>query len=117
MDEFSTNIEDKSLQSYLQNVVLLTDLDNNSEDTKRVKLMSVHSSKGLEFKSVFIVGLEENLFPSMMSLKAANAQAAIDEERRLFYVAVTRAEQFLTLTYASSRYRFGNMTYNSSSRF
>jgi DNA helicase-2/ATP-dependent DNA helicase PcrA len=117
VDEFSTNIEDKSLQSYLQNVVLITDLDDNNEDTKRVKLMSVHSSKGLEFKSVFIVGLEENLFPSMMSLKAANAQAAIDEERRLFYVAVTRAEQFLTLTYATSRYRFGNMTYNSSSRF
>lgn len=117
IDEFNTNIEDKSLASYLQNVVLLTDIDKDEEEVKRVKLMSVHSSKGLEFKSVFIVGLEENLFPSMMSLKSKNARAAIDEERRLFYVAVTRAEQLLSLSYASSRYRFGNMVYNNSSRF
>jgi DNA helicase-2/ATP-dependent DNA helicase PcrA len=117
VDEFNTNIEDKSLASYLQNVVLLTDIDKDEEEVKRVKLMSVHSSKGLEFKSVFIVGLEENLFPSMMSLKAKNVRAAVDEERRLFYVAVTRAEQLLTLSYASSRYRFGNMVYNNSSRF
>jgi DNA helicase-2/ATP-dependent DNA helicase PcrA len=117
IDEFNTNIEDKSLASYLQNVVLLTDIDKDEEEVKRVKLMSVHSSKGLEFKSVFIVGLEENLFPSMMSLKSQNARAAIDEERRLFYVAVTRAEQLLSLSYASSRYRFGNMVYNNSSRF
>lgn len=117
VDEYNTNIEDKSLASYLQNVVLLTDIDKDKEEVKRVKLMSVHSSKGLEFKSIFIVGLEENLFPSMMSLKAQNARAAVDEERRLFYVAVTRAEQLLTLSYASSRYRFGNMVYNNSSRF
>lgn len=117
IDEYNTNIEDKSLASYLQNVVLLTDIDKDEEDLKQVKLMSVHSSKGLEFKSIFIVGLEENLFPSMMALKSPNARAAIDEERRLFYVAVTRAEQMLTLSYASSRYRFGNMVYNNSSRF
>ncbi|MGH1334885.1 MAG: ATP-dependent helicase [Aureispira sp.] len=117
VDEFNTNIEDKSLASYLQNVVLLTDIDKDEEEVKRVKLMSVHSSKGLEFKSIFIVGLEENLFPSMMSLKSKNPRAAVDEERRLFYVAVTRAEQLLTLSYASSRYRFGNMVYNNSSRF
>ncbi len=117
VDEFSTNIEDKSLQSYLQNVVLLTDLDKDLEEETRVKLMSVHSSKGLEFKSVFIVGVEENLFPSMMALKSKDINAAVDEERRLFYVAVTRAEQFLTLSYSTSRYRFGNMTYNTSSRF
>lgn len=117
IDEFNTNIEDKSLASYLQNVVLLTDIDKDEKDLKQVKLMSVHSSKGLEFKSIFIVGLEENLFPSMMALKSPNARAAIDEERRLFYVAVTRAEQLLTLSYASSRYRFGNMVYNNSSRF
>lgn len=117
IDEYSTNIEDKSLSSYLQNVVLLTDIDKDQEEVKRVKLMSVHSSKGLEFRSIFIVGLEENLFPSMMSLKAKNMRAAVDEERRLFYVAVTRAEQLLTLSYASSRYRFGNMVYNNSSRF
>jgi DNA helicase-2/ATP-dependent DNA helicase PcrA len=117
VDEFNTNIEDKSLASYLQNVVLLTDIDKDEEEVKRVKLMSVHSSKGLEFKSIFIVGLEENLFPSMMALRSKNPAAAVDEERRLFYVAVTRAEQFLALSYASSRYRFGNMTYNNSSRF
>ncbi|MFK7795978.1 MAG: ATP-dependent helicase [Aureispira sp.] len=117
VDEFNTNIEDKSLASYLQNVVLLTDIDKDEEEVKRVKLMSVHSSKGLEFKSIFIVGLEENLFPSMMSLKSKDARAAVDEERRLFYVAVTRAEQLLSLSYASSRYRFGNMVYNNSSRF
>ncbi|MCH2021630.1 MAG: UvrD-helicase domain-containing protein [Saprospiraceae bacterium] len=117
IDEFSTNIEDRSILSYLQNVVLLTDIDKDQEDVKCVKLMSVHSSKGLEFKSIMIVGMEENLFPSMMALKSKNLQAAIDEERRLFYVAITRAEQWLTLSYSSSRYRFGNMTYNSSSRF
>jgi DNA helicase-2/ATP-dependent DNA helicase PcrA len=117
VDEFQTNVEDKSLASYLQNVVLLTDLDKDAEEVKRVKLMSVHSSKGLEYPSIFIVGLEENLFPSMMALKSKNAKAAIDEERRLFYVAVTRAEKILTLSYASSRYRFGNMVYNNSSRF
>lgn len=117
IDEFNTNIEDKTLASYLQNVVLLTDIDKDQEEVRRVKLMSVHSSKGLEFKSVFIVGLEENLFPSQMALKSNNVRAAIDEERRLFYVAVTRAEQLLTLSYASSRYRFGNMVYYNSSRF
>ncbi len=117
VDEFQTNIEDKTLASYLQNIILLTDLDKDNEEVKRVKLMSVHSSKGLEFPSIFIVGLEENLFPSMMALKSKNARAAVDEERRLFYVAVTRAEQHLTLSYASSRYRFGNMVYNNSSRF
>ena len=88
-----------------------------NEDTKRVKLMSVHSSKGLEFKSVFIVGLEENLFPSMMSLKAANAQAAIDEERRLFYVAITRSQKKLFLSYALTRYRFGRLKNCEPSRF
>ena len=117
VDEYNTNIEDKSLASYLQNVVLLTDIDQDEEEVRRVKLMSVHSSKGLEFKSVFIVGLEENLFPSQMALKSNNARAAMDEERRLFYVAVTRAERLLTLSYASSRYRFGNMVYYNSSRF
>ena len=117
MDAFNTNIEDKSLMSYLQNVILLTDLDNEEEDARQVKLMSVHASKGLEFRSVFIVGLEEELFPSMMAIKANNSRAAIDEERRLFYVAITRAKEFLQLSYASSRYRFGNMLYCSSSRF
>lgn len=114
--EQAAHVEDKSLTSYLQNVILLTDLDTDEENTNRVKLMSVHSAKGLEFKSVFIVGLEENLFPSLMSIKS-NDRNAIDEERRLFYVAITRAEEQLTLLYSTSRYRFGKMVYNNTSRF
>lgn len=118
VDDFNTNIEDKSLRSYLQNIILLTDMDTEEgENVSRVKLMSVHAAKGLEFKSVFIVGMEENLLPSMMALRSKDARSAIDEERRLFYVAITRAEQLLTLSYASSRYRYGNMQYNNSSRF
>jgi DNA helicase-2/ATP-dependent DNA helicase PcrA len=76
--------------------------------------MSVHAAKGLEFKSVFVVGLEEKLFPSFM---ASDSPEGLDEERRLFYVAVTRAEQLLTLSYANSRYRFGQMRFNEPSRF
>ena len=79
-----------------------------------VSLMSVHAAKGLEFKSVFVVGLEENLFPSFMSMESIES---IDEERRLFYVAVTRAERLLTLSYANGRYRYGQMRYNEPSRF
>ncbi len=113
-----TAIPDKSLSTYLQNVALLSDMDDKqAEQTDRVKLMSVHSAKGLEFPAVFVVGMEENLFPSMMALKSDNAREGLDEERRLFYVAITRAEAHLTLSYASSRYRFGKMTYNNTSRF
>lgn len=107
-------ISDKSLASYLQNIALLTDFDDDKEDKDHVTLMSVHSAKGLEFKSVFVVGLEEKLFPSFMSM---DTMEGLDEERRLFYVAITRAEQFLTLSYANSRYKFGKMNYNEPSRF
>jgi DNA helicase-2/ATP-dependent DNA helicase PcrA len=96
-------VPDKKLGTYLQNIALHTDLDENKSDDV-VTLMSVHSSKGLEFASVFVVGMEDNLFPSFMSLESAEG---VDEERRLFYVAVTRAERFLTLSYAKTRYRFG----------
>jgi len=96
-------IPDKKLGTYLQNIALHTDSDENKSDDV-VTLMSVHASKGLEFASVFVVGMEDNLFPSFMSLESADG---VDEERRLFYVAVTRAERFLTLSYAKSRYRFG----------
>ncbi len=106
--------QDKSLASYLQNIALLTDLDTNEIDGEHVTLMSVHSAKGLEFKSVFVVGLEEQLFPSFLSM---DSHEGIEEERRLFYVAITRAEQFLTLSYALSRYRFGQIRYNEPSRF
>ena len=107
-------VPDKSLASYLQNIALLTDQDQNENDGDHVTLMSVHAAKGLEFKSVFVVGLEEKLFPSFMSMET---QDGLDEERRLFYVAITRAEQYLTISYANSRYRFGQMRYNEPSRF
>ncbi|MEY4927869.1 MAG: hypothetical protein RI894_2305 [Bacteroidota bacterium] len=106
-------IGDKSLATYLQSIALVSDLDNNSDDLERITLMSVHSAKGLEFKSVFVVGLEENLFPSFM----AKTPVELDEERRLFYVAITRAEQFLTLTFAATRYKFGQHRTDPPSRF
>lgn len=105
---------DKSLAKYLQNIALITDADENTDQTEVVTLMSVHAAKGLEFRSVFVVGLEENLFPSYMSLSDPNQ---LDEERRLFYVAITRAEEFLTLSYANSRYQYGQMRFNDPSRF
>lgn len=110
------NANDKSLAAYLQNIALLTDQDEKSNSDDHVTLMSVHSAKGLEFKSVFVVGLEEQLFPSFMALKSEDPNA-LDEERRLFYVAITRAEAYLTLTYAASRYKFGKQQYNQPSRF
>lgn len=108
------DINDKSLDSYLQNIALLTDIDNVDDGEDHVTLMSVHAAKGLEFPAIFIVGLEENLFPSFQSV---DSEESIAEERRLFYVAITRAEQFLTLSYAGSRYQYGSMRYNDPSRF
>lgn len=108
-------LRDKSLGSYLQQITLLTDADNqNDEDQDTVKLMTIHAAKGLEFPCVFNVGLEENLFPSAMSLYDRND---LEEERRLFYVAITRAKDRLWVTYANSRYRFGNLVQNEPSRF
>jgi DNA helicase II / ATP-dependent DNA helicase PcrA len=106
---------DRSLATYLQQVSLQTDADNDDSETKEyVTLMSVHAAKGLEFDAVFVAGLEENLFPSIMAM---DDPKDIDEERRLFYVAITRARKFLTLTFAHGRYRFGQMKYNEPSRF
>jgi DNA helicase-2/ATP-dependent DNA helicase PcrA len=105
---------DKTLTSYLQNIALHTDMDTQAEETEFVTLMSVHSAKGLEFKSVFVVGLEENLFPSFMSMES---KEGLDEERRLFYVAITRAEQYLTLSFARGRYKFGKLRNDQPSRF
>lgn len=118
-DEMETPIDagtepDKTLAGYLQNIALLTDFDNEKTDGEYITLMSVHSAKGLEFKSVFVVGMEEKLFPSYLSMDSLEG---LDEERRLFYVAITRAEQFLTLSYANARYRYGSMRYNEPSRF
>ncbi len=104
-----------SLTDYLQEVSLLTDLDSDGdENTPRVTLMTIHSAKGLEFPTVFIVGLEENLFPSPLSM---NSLRELEEERRLLYVAITRAEKHCILTYAKNRYRYGKMEFNPPSRF
>ena len=106
---------DSSLSMFVQEVSLLTDMDRgDASDTDRVALMTVHMAKGLEFKTVFIAGMEENLFPSMMSV---NSREDIEEERRLFYVALTRAEQRAILTYAEQRYRWGKLTDGELSRF
>lgn len=91
---------------YLQQVSLMTDLDSDDNSESRVSLMTIHSAKGLEFKYVFIVGLEENIFPSPMS---SASLAELEEERRLLYVAITRAEKYCCLTWAHCRYRFGKM--------
>lgn len=112
-----TALQPHTLEQYLQNIALLTDADNDDEGAETVKLMSVHAAKGLEFRSVFVVGCEEKLFPSMMATMSDDPISAMDEERRLFYVAITRAKEFLTLTYANSRIRFGKVEYNDKSRF
>ncbi len=106
---------DKSLGSYLQQITLLTDADdNNKEESDVVKLMTIHAAKGLEFPVVFVGGLEETLFPNAMAI---NTREELEEERRLFYVAITRAKARLWLTYANNRYRFGTLTQNEQSRF
>jgi DNA helicase II / ATP-dependent DNA helicase PcrA len=112
--EDDTNENDKTLSFFLQDIALLTDADKDNDDTDKVTLMTIHSSKGLEFKNVFVVGLEENLFPSQLSL---NSRHELEEERRLFYVAVTRAEQKLTLSFATSRFKYGNLIPCEPSRF
>ncbi len=103
-----------SLGTYLQQITLLTDADKNEEDSDVVKLMTIHAAKGLEFPIIFVGGLEESIFPSGMSI---NTREELEEERRLFYVAITRAKQKLWLTYANTRYRFGNLVQNDPSRF
>ena len=105
----------RTLDEFLQDIALLTDADFGDKDDKdRVVLMTVHQAKGLEFPYVFVVGLEENLFPSIQSL---NSRTDLEEERRLFYVAVTRAQVKLTVAYAGNRYRWGNLTMCEPSRF
>ncbi len=110
-----TNGEPFTLESYMANVSLLTDVDNEKEeDRNKVTLMTMHSAKGLEFKHVYIVGMEDTLFPSPMSSGSARE---LEEERRLFYVAVTRAEKQATLSYALNRYKWGNLERCQPSRF
>lgn len=105
---------ERTLSLYLQTISLLSDADEKNDGQDMITLMSVHGAKGLEFKSVFVTGLEETLFPSFMSFEDPNG---LDEERRLFYVAVTRAKEFLTLTYAKTRYKYGQIRENEPSRF
>lgn len=112
--ELGIEIEERTLAAYIQHIALLTDHDNDSDAEEKITLMSIHGAKGLEFDAIFVVGLEENLFPSFMSLENEND---VDEERRLFYVAITRARKYLTLSFASSRYRYGKVVYNRPSRF
>jgi len=115
--EFSEreDIEEKGLDVFLQDIALLTNDDNEKKnDANTVSLMTIHSSKGLEFPHVFVVGLEENLFPSQLSL---NSRSDLEEERRLFYVGVTRTEHKLTLSYATSRFKFGTLISCEPSRF
>ena len=103
-----------SLSEFLEDVALATDLDKDTGYDDRVALMTIHLAKGLEFPTVFVVGLEEDLFPSAMSL---NTRSDLEEERRLFYVALTRAEHQAYLTYAQSRYRWGKLCDSEPSRF
>jgi DNA helicase-2/ATP-dependent DNA helicase PcrA len=101
----------------MQDIALMTDADKKTkteDDKNKVVLMTIHASKGLEFPYIYIVGLEENLFPSQMAL---TDRADLEEERRLFYVALTRAEKRVTLTYSTTRYRWGNLIYSEPSRF
>ena len=107
--------EHVALADYLAEVSLLTDQDNDKEgEGAKITLMTIHSAKGLEFKNVFVVGLEENLFPSQMSM---DSMRGLEEERRLFYVAITRAEEHCYLSFAKSRYKFGKTEFSSPSRF
>ncbi|NBB23097.1 UvrD-helicase domain-containing protein [Runella sp. CRIBMP] len=115
--EFVDNAEneDKTISSFLQTVSLLTNADESDDgDTDRVTLMTIHGAKGLEFKNVYVVGLEEGLFPSQMMLEK---REDLEEERRLFYVAITRAENKLTFSYAESRYNWGRLNMCEPSRF
>jgi len=112
--EDDTNEIEKTLENYLQDIALLTDADKDDPNAEKVALMTIHGSKGLEFPIVFVGGMEENLFPSQMAL---GNRKELEEERRLFYVALTRAEKKIYLTYATSRYKFGSLLPCEPSRF
>lgn len=109
--------ESDKLERYLEDVALLTDQDSDKdEDRNKVTMMTVHSAKGLEFKNVFVVGMEENLFPSQRQGEKATMES-LEEERRLFYVAITRAEENAWLSFANQRYRWGQLDFCTPSRF
>jgi DNA helicase-2/ATP-dependent DNA helicase PcrA len=121
IQEFSISAKEEGrpdkLENFLEDVALLTDQDSEKdEDRDKVTLMTVHSAKGLEFKNVFIVGLEDNLFPSAQAGEKKSPEA-LEEERRLFYVALTRARENAWFTYANQRYKWGKLDFCSPSRF
>lgn len=108
-------VKEPSLEEWLQNISLITDMDSGDEDSRNwVTLLTAHSSKGLEFDHIFITGMEENLFPSVISLTSPEQ---VEEERRLFYVALTRAKIDATITFAQSRFKWGSMEFSRPSRF
>ena len=109
-----TDNDAHTLDAFLAEISLFSDQDEKNDDPDFVTLMSIHSAKGLEFPSVFVIGMEEELFPNFMSLQS---RADLEEERRLFYVAVTRAKDRLCLSYAKTRYKYGTLQYNDPSRF
>jgi Superfamily I DNA and RNA helicases len=107
-------VTDKGLGAYLQQITLLTDADEKDPNADTVKLMTIHAAKGLEFRCVFAAGLEEMLFPNALAI---NTREELEEERRLFYVVITRAKEKLWISYANTRYRFGSLVQNEPSRF
>lgn len=113
-DNDEGELVDKGLGAYLQQITLLTDADNKDPHADTVKLMTIHAAKGLEFECVFAAGLEESLFPNAMAI---NTREELEEERRLFYVVVTRAKKRLWVSYATTRYKFGSLVQNEPSRF
>jgi DNA helicase-2/ATP-dependent DNA helicase PcrA len=109
------NSESKgTIEEFLQDIALVTDLDQDLENQEKVSLMTIHLAKGLEFPCVYIVGLEENLFPSAMNM---NSRDELEEERRLFYVALTRAQKEINISYVITRYRWGKLIDSEPSRF
>ena len=115
--DYDENAENPSLSGFLEEVALVADIDNLEEESNHVVLMTLHSAKGLEFPYVYMVGMEDGLFPSYMSIVADNPQEEIEEERRLCYVGITRAKKELTLTAARHRMVRGEIQYNMVSRF
>ncbi|MDO4615413.1 MAG: DNA helicase PcrA [Lachnospiraceae bacterium] len=115
--QYEENSESPSLSGFLEEVALVADIDSVEEDDNRVLLMTLHSAKGLEFPVVYMAGMEEGLFPSMMSINAEDPEGEIEEERRLAYVGITRAKELLTLTYARQRMVRGDIMESPISRF
>ena len=115
--DYDENAENPSLSGFLEEVALVADIDNLEEESNHVVLMTLHSAKGLEFPYVYMVGMEEGMFPSYMSIVADNPQEEIEEERRLCYVGITRAKKELTMTAARQRMLRGEVQYNMISRF